>query len=261
MLRRLLVVIVALGVTACVGTGDLASPDERAQATSERDDPHRLTARPSAKVARDAPTGILPLVPGSPGDGWLVVPERYASQRPARLVLSLRGAGGTARAALRFFRDDVDRRNLILVAPEARGRTWDLALGDPGADAVFIDRSLARVFSRYAVDPRQVAVAGYSDGASFALTLGLTNGDLFRHVIALSPGFMDVRTAIGSPRVFVSHGTSDDTLPIERTSEPLVERMRDAGYDVRFVRFEAEHTVPETVRAHALRWFLRGGGR
>jgi predicted esterase len=204
---------------------------------------------------------VLPLVPGSPEDGWLVVPTGYSPQRPARLVLSLRGAGGTARAALRFFRDDVDRRNLIIVAPEARDRTWDPALGGSGADANFIDEALERVFSTYAVEPRSVAVAGYSDGASFALTLGLTNGDLFGHVMAFSPGFMDVRTAVGSPRVFISHGTSDDTLPIDRTSEPIVAQLRDAGYDVTFVRFDGEHKVPDEIRARALRWYLAGGGR
>jgi len=31
---------------------------------------------------------------------------------------------------------------------------------------------------------------GFSDGASYALSVGITNGDLFTHVIAFSPGFV-----------------------------------------------------------------------
>lgn len=258
----LLAAIVACSALAgCVGSADLGSPSARETVRVDDDDPYRMTARPAERVRGAPPTGVLPLVPGSPGDGWLVVPAGYAPARPARLVLSLRGAGGEARAALRFFRDDVDAGNLILIAPEARDRTWDPALGGTGEDAAFIDRALRRVFAHYAVDPRDVAVAGFSDGGSFALTLGLTNGDLFGSVIAFSPGFMDVRSAVGTPGVFVSHGTSDDTLPIERTSEPMVAQMRDAGYDVTFRTFAGEHGVPEPIAAEALRWFLDGVGR
>jgi predicted esterase len=258
----LLAAIVACSaVVGCVGSADLGSPSARETVSADDDDPYRLTARPAEEVRGAAPTGVLPLVPRSPDDGWLVVPAGYSPQRPARLVLCLRGAGGEARAALRFFRDDVDARNLILVAPEARDRTWDPALGGTGEDAAFIDGALRRVFARYAVDPRAVAAAGFSDGGSFSLTLGLTNGDLFGSVIAFSPGFMDVKSAVGTPRVFVSHGTSDDTLPIERTSEPMVAQMQDAGYNVTFRTFAGEHGVPEPIAAEALRWFLDGAGR
>ncbi len=31
---------------------------------------------------------------------------------------------------------------------------------------------------------------GFSDGASYALSLGVPNGDLFTHIVAFSPGFM-----------------------------------------------------------------------
>lgn len=47
---------------------------------------------------------------------------------------------------------------------------------------------LLQVLSNYAVDTTRLGVGGFSDGASYALSLGLTNGDLFTHVIAFSPG-------------------------------------------------------------------------
>ncbi len=55
---------------------------------------------------------------------------------------------------------------------------------------------------------------GFSDGASYALSIGLTNGDLFTHVVAFSPGFASPVTYTGKPPVFVSHGTHDEVLPI-----------------------------------------------
>jgi phospholipase/carboxylesterase len=54
----------------------------------------------------------------------------------------------------------------------------------------FIDHSLQYVFDRYTVDPARLGIAEFSDGASYALSLGLPSGDLFSHIIAFSPGFM-----------------------------------------------------------------------
>lgn len=60
----------------------------------------------------------------------------------------------------------------ILLAPDSRGRTWDFILGDYGPDVRFIDRALDHVFKRYNVHPGHIGIAGFSDGASYALSLG-----------------------------------------------------------------------------------------
>ncbi len=65
-----------------------------------------------------------------------------------------------------------------------------LLRGGFGPDVRFIDKALSKVFGSYRIDPSHLAVAGFSDGASYALSLGLPNGDLFSHIIAFSPGFM-----------------------------------------------------------------------
>ena len=102
-----------------------------------------------------------------------------------------------------------DTAGVVLLAPESRGRTWDVLVGDYGPDIEFIDRALEWVFDRFALDTRRLAITGFSDGASYALSLGITNGDLFTCVIAFSPGFMVPARRGGKPPVFVSHGTHD----------------------------------------------------
>ena len=72
------------------------------------------------------------------------------------------------------------------------------------------------MFARFTVGT--VTVCGFSDGASYALSIGLANGDLFGHVLAWSPGFVAPPEFVGRPRVFVSHGTDDRVLPIDRCS-------------------------------------------
>ena len=69
-----------------------------------------------------------------------------------------------------------------------------------------VDRALQRGFARCRVDPRRLAVGGFSSGAGMALWLGLTNGDLFRGVIALSGGGSLPDERVGKPHIFVAHG-------------------------------------------------------
>jgi predicted esterase len=77
--------------------------------------------------------------------------------------------------------------------------------GSYGPDVDFINRSLQYVFDRYTVDPARLGIAGFSDGASYALSLGLPNGDLFSHIIAFSPGFMRPPSVV---RLGVRHSMS-----------------------------------------------------
>jgi len=197
--------------------------------------------------------GLRPLEAG----GYLYVPAGYGARRPAPLVLLLHGAGEDARDGLALLRQQADGAGLILLALSSRGPTWDLILGRGryGHDVAAIDEVLDRTFSSYAVDPGRVAVGGYSDGASYAISLGISNGDLFGHVLAFSPGFMAPAGRVGSPRFFVSHGTRDRWLPIDRTSRRLVPELEGTGYEVRYREFDGPHVVPPAIAQEAVGWF------
>jgi poly(3-hydroxybutyrate) depolymerase len=148
-----------------------------------------LLARPTQPTAA-APRGLQPLGLDAKRDGLLYVPPTYQVKQPAPLVVMLHGAGGDARGGLKLLMPLADSAGLILLAPASRQKTWDIIFGQYGPDIAFIDTALEKVFSRYAIDPARIAVGGFSDGASYALSIGITNGDLFTHVIAFSPGFM-----------------------------------------------------------------------
>ncbi|MDQ3831712.1 MAG: phospholipase [Candidatus Tectomicrobia bacterium] len=213
-----------------------------------------LLARPTP-VRHQAALGPQALQLGDTRDGLLYVPMGYHPDRPAPLALLLHGAGGHAHHGLALLQHFADSSGLILLAPESRRKTWDVILDAYGPDVAFIDRALAQTFQRYAVDPAHVAVGGFSDGASYALSLGLTNGDLLTHVIAFSPGFMAPTRQQGSPRLFISHGTHDQVLPIEHCSRRIVPQLRRAGYDVRYREFDGPHTIPPAIAREAVQWF------
>jgi predicted esterase len=216
----------------------------------------RLLARPAPGPVkgRSAPAGLNPLGLTTGRDGRIYVPPSYSPDRPAPLVLVLHGAGGHAEGALEPFRPAADDAGLILLAPDSRFPTWDALIAGFGPDVAFIDRALESVFARYTIDPSRVAVAGSSDGASYALSLGLINGDLFTHVVALVPGFEADGERRGTPRLFIAHGTRDEVLPIDRCSRSIVPALRDAGYDVSYREFDGPHAVPPEIVLEALAW-------
>ncbi len=215
----------------------------------------RLRSRlPHGNVPPGGKPGLHHLGLDDRRDALLLVPSGYREDRPAPFLLMLHGAGGRAESGLAPLRFLADSAGLLLAVP-SRGRTWDILLDRFGPDITFIGRALAAVFSRYAVDRKRLGAAGFSDGASYALSIGLTNGDLFTHVLAFSPGFMAPEEPQGQPRVYVSHGTRDTVLPIDRCSRRIVPRLKQAGYAVDYREFEGGHRVPPEIARGAVAWF------
>jgi phospholipase/carboxylesterase len=219
----------------------------------------RLAARPGAPPEPAAP-GLHALGLARTRDALLYVPAAHRTDQPAPLAVMLHGAGGVAEHGMSLVRDLADAAGLLVLAPPARRQTWDVILGRYGPDVTFIDEALAATFHRCAVDARRVAAGGFSDGASYALSLGLTNGDLFTHVMAFSPGFMAPADHVGEPGCYVSHGTRDQVLPIDRCSRRIVPALERAGYEVRYREFDGPHTVPNEIACEAVGWFTATPG-
>jgi phospholipase/carboxylesterase len=213
----------------------------------------RLTARPGTPTGTIA-AGEQALSLADGRDGLLYIPAGYTAAKPAPLVVMLHGAGGSARGALRPFRELADDAGLVLLAPESRSTTWDAIRGDYDVDIAFIDRALRSVFQRVAIDPAHLTIEGFSDGATYAIGVGLTNGDLFQRVVAFSPGFILHIDPHAKPRLFISHGTHDQILPIDQCSRRIVPELQRARYDVQYREFEGPHTVPPEMARAAISW-------
>jgi len=200
--------------------------------------------------------GETPLGLADERDGLLYVPASYDPAVAIPLFVALHGAGGRADNWTGFF-DACDARGMALLAIDARQVTWDRIQGSFGPDVEFLDRAMGHTFDRVNVDSRRIVLGGFSDGASYALSLGPANGNLFSRIIAFSPGFArPPEGRVGRPRIFVSHGTLDSILPVENAREVIVPVFRDEGYEVEYVEFEGGHEVPPEIGSRALDWFL-----
>jgi len=214
----------------------------------------RLSARPGV------PSGSLDLGAsriglGANRDGTIYAPPSYLPGQGIGLLLLLHGAGGSAAPFVNVIRPLADEHGMLLLAPESRSATWDvIGGGEFGADVDFIDDALAATFDRATVLPSRIWVAGFSDGGTYALSLGLINGDLFRKVVGLSPGYFVADERTGKPPVFLAHGVNDVILPINPASRKIQSDLLALGYDVTLVEFDGGHQLDQAVTAQAFDW-------
>lgn len=217
---------------------------------------NRLLARPGAGPAAPPSPGLHPLGFRTERDALLYVPEASLRFDKAPLIVSLHGASRGADRGISLLQALSDEHGFLLLAPATLRGTWDLINGPGGPDAKFIDRSLARSFELRKIDRARIAMAGFSDGASCSLSLGLANGDLFSAVLGFSPGFVVDLARVGKPPVFISHGTVDPVLPIDECSRRIVPQLKQVGYRVTYREFEGKHELPPAVASEAMRWFM-----
>lgn len=213
----------------------------------------RLSARPTTPVSRLS-AGLQPLrLADGERDGLLFIPASYRAETAVPLMLLLHGAGQRANLLMDQMQGFAEEIGAVLLSPDSRGSTWDVVRGGYGPDIAFIDRALKYVFNHVRIDPARVSVAGFSDGASYALSIGRINGDLFRKIGAFSPGFIAEGVPFGKPRIYVSHGTNDQILPFENARDNVVPALKKAGYSVEFHQFEGRHRTPPDLRT-ATKW-------
>jgi phospholipase/carboxylesterase len=193
-------------------------------------------------------------------NGVLYVPASYNASNPAPLVVALHGAGGSGASwTSAGWLSLLDEFGAVMIAPDSRAfGTWDLLeAGEYGPDVEFIDDALAEVFRKVNVNASRVVVAGFSDGASEALGLGLLNGDLFNGVVGFSPGMVYAPFFRGNTRAFVSHGTNDKVLGFWRSRDIVVPAIQELGVPVQFTSFDGGHDVPIAIGREGLKYAFR----
>ncbi len=199
-------------------------------------------------------TGQIKLGLARDRDAILRLPESSTS---APLLLMLHGAGQSAEDMFGYLGSAPEEAGVAVLAPNSRSYTWDAIGGSFAADIEMLDHALDRVFDMAAIDVTRMAVGGFSDGASYALSLGLINGDLFSRVVAFSPGFVVDRPPHGRPRFFISHGTADHILPIDSCGRPIAADLKARGYDVTFREFAGDHEIPPRIASEGLAWIAK----
>jgi phospholipase/carboxylesterase len=217
---------------------------------------------PANSSAQTASAGLQKL---SGRNGLLYIPTDHAEPLP--LLILLHKASGSASewfGGSGSYAPYADKGHFIILAPESPGQSWGTGPKKWGYDYLAINRALEEAFARCAIDRSRLAIGGFSDGASYALSLGLANGDVFSYIVAFSPGFIVRAQARGRsgpkgvevPLVYIAHGSSDNVLPIASTSRIFVSSLRKNGYNVEFREFSGGHYLSRQVADQAMSWLI-----
>jgi phospholipase/carboxylesterase len=226
--------------------------------------PALTAAAPATPIASsDTRSGVLSLA----GGAYAYLPKGR-SGAPAPVLVALHGAGGQAADVLTAFRELADSNGVVLLIPQSAKGTWDMIedlksrLGvelnvQPryGKDLKALDTALADLFTKVAVDPARIGIMGFSDGATYALSVGTANPQLFRQIVAFSPGPAFLGKSAAGQSVFISHGENDKVLPFT-TTRGHVAKLRVKKVPIAFERFDGGHEVPKAIKEKAFA-FLR----
>ena len=208
-------------------------------------------------------------------DGVAWVPE--AGSPPPPVMIVLHGAGGNAATALSNVIGEASRRGIAVVAVKSGGRTWDamdVMLGRsgggfaggakrlPSADRNRIARALDALAEDTPVDRSRLALFGFSDGASMALSLGVASPETYPFVVAFAPGGVIERRAgkaAARQEVVIAHGTEDRIIPYRHDVAYVCPKVTAGDRTVRFVTFSGGHRVDQPSLRAILDAFLDPG--
>jgi phospholipase/carboxylesterase len=192
----------------------------------------------------------------------LYVPERTDGSRALPLVVALHGAFGHGADFLWTWLREARGRGFLLLAPSSRGTTWSLAA--PERDGRAVREMVAYVCARWPVDRARILLTGLSDGASFALRIGLGPESPFTAVATvagvLHPASFAACQIAGARgrRIYQVHGARDWLFPAE-LARAARDALSGAGADLVYREIEdLAHAWPREENDRILRWFDPG---
>ena len=221
------------------------------------------SASPIVNAIAPTPHGRLI---GLPDEAVAYVPTSTGSNPP--LLVLLHGAGRSRMSMIEHFEAQADKRGIVLLAPTSLGPTWDVVRiateqTSPGSalaerlgyrysgsrDSKRVEAAIGNLAKTVPVDPMRTVLAGFSDGATFALAMGMARSRTFAAVIAWSPGIpIETSQPARGRRVFVSHGRRDQTLSFAVDCAEIVPLLQAEGAAVSFMPFDGVHELPEVAK-------------
>jgi phospholipase/carboxylesterase len=221
----------------------------------------RLTHKEVELRDEASPTGFVQIEQRE-GRAVLLTPEVIDPDRRYPLITVFHGAGRHEEHFVKACRGEPERCDALFLIPRSIGPTWDLIADRGEVDLEFLEYAWDLIYRRYPVDRERQVLVGYSDGASYALSMALSNPGFFDAALCWAAGFVVVdRSAIPHPgskaRLYLEYGTHDPLFSFEQIAVPMRDNLRKAGYDVTFSVDEGgRHWPSGTFQREALDWYF-----
>jgi len=180
-------------------------------------------------------------------------PTRKGQRFP--LLLALHGRGGNGRDYLDVWKDEADRRHVMVLAP-----TRTRGYSDEADDMVAFYRLVEEIVRQYPVARDKIFLAGDSSGALVARWLVLSNPGGWKKVVFVSsPPFEqweDLPDGGRLPPILYVHGVADNQFKIEEIAGS-VETLRRRAFEAKLISYsDAGHEHRPEWNREIFDWLL-----
>lgn len=217
-----------------------------------------------ARIEANAKDSLAKFVETAPPpDPVVILPPHYDASKPAALIVSLHGYGGTAPPVADVWQRAAADVGAIVIAPRAvhKVRNAGYEWGELEEAEFLVSRAIEHVRARHAIDPKRVVLTGFSQGAYVALELGLRYPDRFCGIVPVCGGGVPIATSLppadSLPRFFFMAGDRDGALHDMQRAAAVLEAHGAKAKIV--VHAKTAHRFPEDSVAatrQALRFVL-----
>src|SRR5262245_43885527 len=185
--RRTFLSLSAAGVVSVYQSGVLRAETQGRQAAPRAPQGRAEVVPPAAPPPDlDFPYGEGRLNIENDRDGSLYIPKKYRDGIDMPLLVMLHGLRGSAESS-RFMQPLAEEYGVIILAPESRGLGWEQSAPGYNVDSKYIAAAIRYVNSFLYLDTSHIAIGGVSDGATYALGMGLGYGGApFTHAMIFS---------------------------------------------------------------------------
>jgi phospholipase/carboxylesterase len=198
----------------------------------------------------------------------IFVPIHYERNYAYPLVVWLHGEGANQQQ-LQQIMPLVSVRNYIAVGP--RGTVVG-ANGNPGygwwqserdikrAEAAVLD-SVDAVQQRHSIASNRVFIAGFSDGGTMAVRLGLQHPDVFAGAATIGGAFPQkhcpLKNLLQSRHlpIFIAHGRDADDYPVEQTCDDL-RLLHAGGFSVTLRQYPCSQELTTQMLSDMNSWIM-----
>ena len=155
------------------------------------------------------------------------MPAGHDGKTKVGAIIYNHGYRGTAKAVMRnkWFRQLGNRMGVALIAPKSSGGDWSLPNSPtrtrgaaPVDELAYFDRVLEDVTTRFAIDPKQIMVTGFSAGGMMTWTLACHRSDKYAAFVPIAGTFWrPVPDKCTTPvtSIIHLHGDRDPTVPLK----------------------------------------------
>ena len=153
------------------------------------------------------------------------------------------------------------------IGPEAVGYAWfPMSMGGPpDVDAILSSQRKLLEFldacsNRYPIDPKNLALLGFSQGGVLAYSLALANPERFAALAVLSSWLpkelmprLNISDAVQSLPTLVQHGTQDPMIEVDR-ARTSVAQLRELRAPLTYREYEMGHEISPRSLSELSAW-------